>query len=293
MTDRFALSAVVARANVKLRRAGKEWKACCPFHPDRTPSFTIYANDRRFMCFGCAKEGDVLDFVRLAYGVSLLDAIRMLDSGALGPLDMPAANAEPEVDRIDEAVTIWNGATAVLGTPAETYLRRRGIICDLPACLRFARLPYGSRGPSHPVLVAAVTLGDDLCGIQRTYLTESGSKAAVAKAKLSLGRIRAGSIKLSPAEDTLVVTEGLEDGLTLVQELSCSVWVAAGTTMMPSMAFPDTVRSIVIGADSDSAGEIAARRAASAYYASGRAVRIMRPTLSYKDFNAELMGAKV
>ena len=53
----------VAGGVVKLKRAGGEWKACCPFHSEKTPSFTIYGNGRRFMCFGCGAEGDVFDFV--------------------------------------------------------------------------------------------------------------------------------------------------------------------------------------------------------------------------------------
>ncbi len=70
--DRFPLSGVAAKAGVKLQRAGREWKACCPFHPDRTPSFTIYQDDRRAHCFGCGWTGDVLDFVKASYRVSLI-----------------------------------------------------------------------------------------------------------------------------------------------------------------------------------------------------------------------------
>ena len=46
----------VAAGVVKLKRAGREWKACCPFHSEKTPSFTIYSGGRRFMCFGCGAE---------------------------------------------------------------------------------------------------------------------------------------------------------------------------------------------------------------------------------------------
>ena len=46
--DRFPVSGVANKAGVKLSRAGREWKGCCPFHPDKSPSLTIYADDRRF-----------------------------------------------------------------------------------------------------------------------------------------------------------------------------------------------------------------------------------------------------
>lgn len=200
-------------------------------------------------------------------------------------------DADSDRDTIGEARSIWDGGIAVVGTPAEAYLRRRGIVMDLPSCLRFSRIRYGSRGVLHPALISAITgPGGDLVGIQRTYLTEDGGKAAFEKVKLSLGRVRGGAIHLGPASDTMIVTEGLEDGLTLMQALTRSVWVAAGTSMLPAMAFPDTVREIVIGADGDAPGEAAARKAAGAFAATGRAVRMMRPTPPYKDFNAELTG---
>ena len=291
--DRASLSSVVSRAGVKLARAGKEWKARCPFHADRSPSFTIYASDRRFMCFGCGAEGDVLDFVRRAHDVSLREAIAMLDGGALPTIETPQP-VEPAQDRGDEARAIWQAARPVDGTPAEAYLRRRGITMALPPCLAFSRLPYGVRGPLYPVLVTAIcSPSGEVIGVQRTYLTEDGRKASLDKVKLSLGRVRGGAIQLAPPAAEIVITEGLEDGLTLAQELGRSVWVSAGTSMMPSMNFPPAVRSIVIGADGDDAGEMAAKKAAAAFVASGRTVRIMRPAAGFKDFNAELMGARV
>lgn len=76
------LSSVAQREGVKLKRVGKEWKGCCPFHEDRTPSFTIFDSDKRFHCFGCGKSGDVLDFVQDARGLhSLEDAARHLCGG--------------------------------------------------------------------------------------------------------------------------------------------------------------------------------------------------------------------
>lgn len=286
--DRAALSSVASRAGVKLARAGKEWKARCPFHADRSPSFTIYASDRRFMCFGCGAEGDVLDFIQRAHDVSLREAIAMIDSGALPAMEPPLV-VEPESDRGDEARAIWNDARPLAGTPAEAYLRRRGIRMALPPCIGFSRLRYGARGPLYPALVAAIcSPAGEVIGVQRTYLTEDGRKASLDKVKLSLGRVRGGAIQLAPPAAEIVITEGLEDGLTLAQELGRSVWVSAGTSMMPAMNFPPAVRSIVIGADGDDAGEMAAKKAAAAFVSSGRTVRIMRPSAGFKDFNAEL-----
>jgi DNA primase len=62
--------------------------------------------------------------------------------------------------------------------------------------------------------------------------------------------------------------------------------------MMPQMTFADVTRAIVIGADGDAAGSVAAGKAAEAFAATGLAVRIMRPNPPFKDFNDELMGAR-
>ncbi|WP_267386174.1 CHC2 zinc finger domain-containing protein [Sphingomonas sp. GC_Shp_3] len=309
--DRFPVSGVASKAGVKLHRAGNEWKGCCPFHQDRTPSFTIYANDRRAHCFGCGWSGDVLDFVQQAYGVKLREAIGILDGGALAELEQQRAPAKPKTDMRPIAQRIVNGSAAIEGTPAEAYLRSRGITMPLPHTLRFARLAppkiegnglLAANGPGLlPALIAIVTNpAGALLGLQRTYLTQDGRKAATTptdtdrkpKVKYSLGNVVGGSIQLGPPAASMLVTEGLEDGLTLAQALGRSVWVAAGTSMMPQMTFGDVTKAIVIGADGDAAGKVAADKAAEAFCAAGLAVRIMRPAPSHKDFNAELMAVK-
>ena len=290
---RFPVSGVAAQAGVKLLRAGRELKGCCPFHPDRSPSFTIYADDRRFQCFGCGAEGDVLDFVQRAYGVKLLDAIGMLDGGALRELEQQRVVATPKADWSRAARSIWAEAASVTGTPGEAYLRRRGITMEMPHTLRFARLRYPQEQSRRPVLVSAVCSPDgELTGIQRTFLTEDGEKADVPEVKLSLGRVAGGAIQIGPATASLVVTEGLEDGLTLAQALGRSVWVSAGTAMLPRMELADVTRAVVIAADGDAPGEAAATKAAHAFTAAGRKVRIMRPAAGFKDFNAELMAVR-
>lgn len=289
------IESVVGSA-VILKQAGNELAGLCPLHQEKGPSFYVYANGQRFHCFGCGAGGDVLDLVMAMHRVGLREAADMITGGNLPVMTGPPVvrvrqDTDSDRDTIGEARSIWDGGIAVVGTPAESYLRRRGIVMELPPCLRFSRIRYGSRGVLHPALICAITgPGGDITGIQRTYLTEDGGKAAFKKVKLSLGRVRGGAIHLGPASDTMIVTEGLEDGLTLMQALTQSVWVAAGTSMLPAMEFPDTVREIVIGADGDAPGETAARKAAAAFAATGRAVRIMCPTPPYKDFNAELMG---
>jgi putative DNA primase/helicase len=79
-----SLSSTVSQHGYKLSRNGREFETCCPFHAEDTPSFKVFiAHDgvERFHCFGCGKQGDVLDFVREAKGVDLPEAIRILGGG--------------------------------------------------------------------------------------------------------------------------------------------------------------------------------------------------------------------
>lgn len=288
------LPAIVG-ATVKLRKSGKEWKACCPMHAEKTPSFTIYDRGQRFKCFGCGVQGDVFDYIKAIYRCSFAEAVDRLDRGLL-----PKANYDPAVicreqkeDRTPEALAIWEAAQDATGTPVEAYLRARAITLPMPPTIRFTRLRYGKSGPQYPVLVALVqNVAGEPIGIQRTYLDPLGNgKAAVAKAKLSLGSIRGGAIRLGEHIPKMVVCEGLEDGLTLRQEIRLPVLVSAGASNLSAMQLPGNVYDVTIGADNDKAGFTAAAMAADAFVNKGVAARIIQPLGGHKDFNAELMAA--
>jgi len=144
--------------------------------------------------------------------------------------------------------------------------------------------------------VAAVRdVAGEVIGIQRIYLRGDGKgKADLPKAKLSLGTVAGGAIRLGELDPSGMVTvcEGPEDGLSLLSMIGGPVWVAAGASMLPVMRFPPCVRSVVIGADNDAAGEQAARKAAQAFAMRGLSVRIIYPAAGFKDFNDELRGER-
>lgn len=288
----------IAGRLLMLKARGSEWVALCPFHAERSASFTVYrASDGEWRghCFGCGWRGDVIDFTRQAHGVTLIEAARMLGAGEIPAIDLPLLPPAERVDRTAEARAIWRAAGPVAGTAAEVYLRWRGLTIDPPLSLRYAELPYGKTGPVHPCLVCCVSsVEGPLQGIQRIYLAEDGrGKADVAKPKLSLGKVRGGAIRLAPLDgDQLIVCEGPEDGLTLLQELGRPVWVAAGSSMLPAMQFPPSIRSIAIGGDNDDAGKAAAHKAARSFAERGLAVRVFYPVPGHKDYNDELQGVR-
>src|SRR5207248_913379 len=72
---RTVLSAVIA-PSVKLLRAGREWKACCPFHNEKTPSFTVNDDKGFYHCFGCGAHGDAIRFLTDHRGMQFMDAVK-------------------------------------------------------------------------------------------------------------------------------------------------------------------------------------------------------------------------
>jgi DNA primase len=281
---------------VKLQKCGAEWKACCPLHEDRTPSFTIFDGGQRFHCFGCQAGGDVVDFVVAYRGVSTAEAARQLHGDTPLPkleAGFPPRDRRDERDkseRSDEARDIWICAQPAPGTVAETYLKSRGIRIPLPPTLRFDHLNYGKCGPTHPCLIALIKGPDGSGqGIQRTFLKPGGlGKARVSKAKLSLGSVSGGAIRIGEPSDQLIICEGLEDGLSLKQEIGLPVWVTAGTSNLAKVVIPDTVTRISIAGDNDDAGRGAVVKAAERYSALGFAVQTFFPDPPFKDFNEQL-----
>ena len=79
--ERTDIVALVARS-VELKRAGRSFKGLCPFHGERTPSFHVSPERRRFKCFGCQVGGDAIAFVMRQQGVGFVEAARSLASQA-------------------------------------------------------------------------------------------------------------------------------------------------------------------------------------------------------------------
>ena len=283
------------------RAAGAEWTALNPRRHDRRPgSFRVNLRSGRWADFATGEGGGdpVSLYAYLFTGGRQGAAARALDGGRIAVRQAGAAKvakaANPDADevrRIARARAIYSAAGPISGA-AEAYLINRGLR-PVPTWtrLRTAVLRYPDAG-EHPAIVAPVTSASGaLEGIQRTFLTIDGRKLPVRDAKLSLGQVRGGAIRLSEPAAELVLCEGLEDGLSLAQEMpGASVWAAPGAGMLRAMCLPPNVASVIIAVDNDAAGEQAARRAAERFASEGRHVRIMRPDPAYKDWNDQLRG---
>jgi DNA primase len=134
LRGRTLLSALVARS-VKLTRAGREWKACCPFHHEKSPSF--YVNDDKgfYHCFGCSAHGDAIRWMTDQQGLSFLDAVKELadNAGLVLPAPDPrAAERDEQASKqhdVMAAAAEWFASQlrAEGGAEARSYLARRGI----------------------------------------------------------------------------------------------------------------------------------------------------------------------
>ncbi|WP_343225901.1 CHC2 zinc finger domain-containing protein [Luteolibacter marinus] len=67
---------------IPVKRAGPSFKALCPFHNEKTPSFSINPQRQFFHCFGCGKSGDAITFVREYENLTFTDAVKKLASRA-------------------------------------------------------------------------------------------------------------------------------------------------------------------------------------------------------------------
>src|SRR3712207_7863111 len=65
-------------AKTDLRRVGSRWTGLCPFHDERTPSFSVNAAEKLFYCFGCQAKGDAIGFVEQVEGVEFPEAVELL-----------------------------------------------------------------------------------------------------------------------------------------------------------------------------------------------------------------------
>ncbi|MBL9088204.1 MAG: DNA primase, partial [Planctomycetia bacterium] len=68
---------VVGRS-LPLKKTGRAWKACCPFHEEKTPSFTVNPDRQSFKCFGCGKGGNVFGWLMEREGLKFFEAVRAL-----------------------------------------------------------------------------------------------------------------------------------------------------------------------------------------------------------------------
>jgi DNA primase len=86
---------------VPLKKAGKDYKACCPFHNEKTPSFTVVPNKQIYHCFGCSENGNAIDFVMKFDHLDFKEAVETVasESGISVIYDQKAKPVDPKIKR--------------------------------------------------------------------------------------------------------------------------------------------------------------------------------------------------
>lgn len=232
-----------------------------------------------------------------------------------------AKEKQRKADQSAALFGLWLGLPPITGTPAEHYLRAvRGIPMDRlthqPGALRWAERVEWADPETGEVfewrhcMVSAMTAGKAVTGLHRTFLKPDGSgKAERRKAKTMIGAATGAAIRLSPGPsglsptmaerkgrtDPLIVTEGIEDALTLaVARPDCRVWAAGSLSLMGLLDWPPCASAVVLAADNDwdKPQAVAAFEKVEAHWRSqalGRPVHVVRAAAG-KDFNDMARG---
>ncbi|WP_395790894.1 DNA primase [Aquimonas sp.] len=139
-------------ARVKLKRAGREYTACCPFHDERSPSFTVSPTKQFYHCFGCGAHGTAIKFLMEYDRLEFLDAVDELAKRA--GMDVPRDN-KPDRANSDDFGPLYatTGAASAFfraqlkdAAGARSYLQKRGVDAATQARFEIGYAPAGWDG---------------------------------------------------------------------------------------------------------------------------------------------------
>ena len=166
---RVGLVQVISR-RVKLTKAGHEWKGCCPFHNEKTPSFYVNEDKGFYHCFGCGVHGDVIRFVVEQEGLRFPEAVKALaaEAGLEVPEESPEAREKARVaDGLHEvmaAASAWYAVqfSGLSGSNARHYVETRGLTAETVKRFALGYAPDGNK------------LRSGLKDVPEAMLTEAG-----------------------------------------------------------------------------------------------------------------------
>ncbi|GLQ98517.1 DNA primase [Dyella mobilis] len=142
----------VIERRVPLKKAGREWTACCPFHNERTPSFYVTPAKQFFHCFGCGAHGSAIKFLMDYERLEFPDAVEELAQsvGMKVPYEGARDNA-PREDKSDlyttlDAAARWYETQLPNSADAKAYCAKRGLDAETIARFRIGWAPAGFDG---------------------------------------------------------------------------------------------------------------------------------------------------
>ena len=267
----------------KGRWHGSYGTACCPSHADRRPSLTIRQGETSvlYVCHSGCRSDDV---ARAVHG--------LLGGGEVGtrapdPEAERRAAEEAEARRV-AAWRIWSASGPDRDGLVRRYLSARAIRLPLPPTLRYhPSLSHPESDRRWPAMVAVVQdVTGRFLGIHRTFLDPAGGKAPMDPAKLTLGAIRGGAVRLGiVAGESVAVGEGIESTLSAGEGTGLPGWAALNRSCMGALVLPEHIVDVAIFVDGDAPGRLAGRILADRLVAEGRRVKVADPG-DGEDFNS-------
>jgi hypothetical protein len=260
----------------------------------------------KFTDSATGEHGDLLDIIRERTGITRFPDLLAEARAHLGrpqPVlpEVPMRQAtKSRSSTVEAASRLFAASLPLAGSLAETYLRSRGITQAVPsAALRFhPKCWHRDEGQTKPVprpaLIAAVTDGAGaLQGVHRTWLAPDGQdKAAVDTPRRAMGHILGNAVRIAPADQALVLGEGIETMLSVCEAApSLPVWAALSSGHLGAVLLPVGLQRLYIAIDRDPAGQRAAERLTARATEAGIAVRVLEPQLG--DFNDDLRAPGV
>lgn len=134
----------VVQSYVRLQKAGANYKAVCPFHSEKTPSFFVSPARESWHCFGCSRGGDIFSFVQEIEGVDFIDALNLLAARAGIEVKKEDPRQRSERERLlelTECATAFFQSALILQPAACAYLKERGVTEDTIKTFRIGYAP--------------------------------------------------------------------------------------------------------------------------------------------------------
>lgn len=135
---------------VPLKRAGGDFKACCPFHNEHTPSFIVSPSRRSFHCFGCGAQGDVFKFLMLSEGLTFPESVKALAERCGVEIELThdpmAAKRKTLIKIHNEVAGFFQRCLSTIkeAAPARAYLEKRGLDAETIEKFRIGYAPIGN-----------------------------------------------------------------------------------------------------------------------------------------------------
>jgi DNA primase len=144
----------VVDRHVKLKKAGQNYSACCPFHNEKSPSFSVSPTKQFYHCFGCGAHGTAISFMMEYNGMGFRDAVR--DLAETVGMTLPAeANREESLEKARQSATLGEVMTAAMqfyraqlkaNPVAIDYLKGRGLTGEIAAQFQLGYAPDDWQG---------------------------------------------------------------------------------------------------------------------------------------------------